>query len=201
MLELRPTCEHCNKALPPAKKTTQCAAAPPSGPRETLLGSRACGAGGRVARTTLIRPLHGWTSGESRQRSGRRRPGRPRARACARAALGLREAALRWVVVARAGLAPPRWREWPLRDRGRANCARGRPARRRPSQAKVSLREEIACSCSLRGSAWDCRSAAPSLNRTAAACGLPTTPRATRAFASPYTLAEGRTDFAAGAGS
>jgi len=34
-----------------------CAAAPPSGPRETLLGSRACGAGWRVARTTLIRPL------------------------------------------------------------------------------------------------------------------------------------------------
>lgn len=35
----------------------QCAAAPPSGPRETLRGSRACGVGGRVARTTLIRPL------------------------------------------------------------------------------------------------------------------------------------------------
>src|SRR5712664_1892005 len=36
---------------------SQCAAAPPSGPRETLLGSLACGAGRRVARTRLIRPL------------------------------------------------------------------------------------------------------------------------------------------------
>ena len=35
----------------------QCAAAPPSGPRETLLGSLACGAGRQVARTRLIRPL------------------------------------------------------------------------------------------------------------------------------------------------
>ena len=33
----------------------QCAAAPPSEPRETFLGSRACGTGRRVARTTHIR--------------------------------------------------------------------------------------------------------------------------------------------------
>jgi hypothetical protein len=35
-----------------------------------------------------------------------------------------------------------RWREWAMRDRGRANCARARPTRRRPSQAKVSRREQ-----------------------------------------------------------
>src|SRR5438105_900939 len=35
------------------------------------------------------------------------------------------------------------------------------------------------------GRVWDCRSAAPSLNRMAAACGLPTILRAVRAFASP----------------
>jgi hypothetical protein len=37
--------------------TLLCAAAPPSGPRETLLGSRACGGEARVDRTTLIRLL------------------------------------------------------------------------------------------------------------------------------------------------
>jgi hypothetical protein len=36
------------------------------------------------------------------------------------------------------------WREWVMRDRGRANCARARPTRRRPSQAKVSQREQAA---------------------------------------------------------
>src|SRR5258708_33094825 len=36
--------------------------------------------------------------------------------------------------------------------------------------------------------AWDFASADPSSNRMAAACGLPTTPRAAQAFVSPYLL-------------
>jgi hypothetical protein len=36
--------------------------------------------------------------------------------------------------------------------------------------------------------AWDFGSAAPSLNRMAAACGLPTTLRAAQVFTSPYPL-------------
>jgi len=47
------------ESIPTIGMLHQCAAAPPSGPRETLLGSLACGAGRRVARTRLIRPLPG----------------------------------------------------------------------------------------------------------------------------------------------
>src|ERR1700678_2662423 len=40
----------------------------------------------------------------------------------------------------------------------------------------------------LMARAWDCGSAAPSLNRTGAACGLPTTLRAEQDFVSHYVL-------------
>src|ERR1700730_4161855 len=41
---------------------------------------------------------------------------------------------------------------------------------------------------SFMGSVWDCPSAAPSLNRIAAACGLPTTLRTAQVFTSVYPL-------------
>src|SRR6266850_6497972 len=55
----------------------------------------------------------------------------------------------------------------------------GCPCRRKRSSMRSLLR-------SFMGPVWDCPSAAPSLNRIAAACGLPTTLRAAQVFTSFY---------------
>src|SRR5882724_1779677 len=55
----------------------------------------------------------------------------------------------------------------------------GCPCRRKRSSMRFLLR-------SFMGPVWDCPSAAPSLNRIAAACGLPTTLRAAQVFTSFY---------------
>src|SRR5713101_9651455 len=52
------------------------------------------------------------------------------------------------------------------------------------SRRTRSLMRSLPRSC--MGPAWDCPSAAPSLNRIAVACGLPTTLRAAQVFTSFY---------------
>jgi uncharacterized protein len=95
MLELRPSCEHCNTALPPAStearicsfECTFCATCV-----DTVLGNVCPNCGGGFA-PRPIRPAHNWKGGnflgqEPASTQVKHRPVDPAAHAALRAALG-----------------------------------------------------------------------------------------------------------------